>query len=260
MRPSSRPTSPRASRGGTRGIASSWSLFRTTARERGVEAPAPAEPEPFDGGAPERVDLSGFGAAVFTGGFRPDYRSWLPWPAAFDDHGFPLQRDGESTVVPGLLFVGVHFLRTRKSALLMGVGEDAAVVARADRGESLVRRGLSTRQPCGLGSCARGAHGPGCAGSRGGYHQGMLPRRALIFLGLAWVLVMLYPDPGMLVRSVRNVARPRIEPQAVAALAARLPDDPRADRGLRAGPAGPVRLRLAVGGRALVLPDDGRGA
>jgi len=39
---------------------------------------------------------------------------------------------------------------------------------------------------------------------------------------------MLYPDPGMLLRSVRNVVQPRIEPQAVAALAARLPDDPRA--------------------------------
>ena len=62
----------------------------------------------------------------------------------------------------------------------------------------------------------------------GGYHGVMLPRRALVFLALAWVLVMLYPDPGMLVRSVRNIARPRIEPQAVAALAARLPDDPKA--------------------------------
>jgi putative flavoprotein involved in K+ transport len=29
-----------------------------------------------------------------------------------------------------LYFVGVHFLRTRKSSLLCGVGEDAAVVAR----------------------------------------------------------------------------------------------------------------------------------
>jgi hypothetical protein len=56
----------------------------------------------------------------------------------------------------------------------------------------------------------------------------MLPRRALIFLGLAWVLVMLYPDPGMLVRSFSNVASPRIEPEAVASLARRLPDDPRA--------------------------------
>ena len=56
----------------------------------------------------------------------------------------------------------------------------------------------------------------------------MLPRRALIFLAVAWILVMLYPDPGMLVRSIRNTARPQIEPEAVAAIAARLPDDPRA--------------------------------
>jgi hypothetical protein len=38
-------------------------------------------------------------------------------------------RNGESTAVPGLHFVGVHFLRKRKSSLLIGVGEDAAVVA-----------------------------------------------------------------------------------------------------------------------------------
>lgn len=56
----------------------------------------------------------------------------------------------------------------------------------------------------------------------------MVSRRALAFLAFVWVLVMLYPDPGMLVRSVRNVSRPVIEPQAVAALAQLLPDDPRA--------------------------------
>jgi putative flavoprotein involved in K+ transport len=54
---------------------------------------------------------------------------------AFDQWGFPLTADGASTVVPGLYFVGVHFLRTRKSSLLFGVGEDAGLVAR-----SLVRR------------------------------------------------------------------------------------------------------------------------
>jgi putative flavoprotein involved in K+ transport len=43
--------------------------------------------------------------------------------------GFPVQKDGASTVIPGLHFVGVHFLRTRKSSLLVGVGEDAAIVA-----------------------------------------------------------------------------------------------------------------------------------
>ena len=56
----------------------------------------------------------------------------------------------------------------------------------------------------------------------------MLTRRALIFLAFAWVLVALYPDPGLLVRSVRNTAEPRVQPEAVAAIAATLPDDPAA--------------------------------
>jgi len=48
-----------------------------------------------------------------------------------DDHlGSPLQEDGASTVVPGLFFVGVHFLRKRKSSTFGGVGEDAGIVAR----------------------------------------------------------------------------------------------------------------------------------
>jgi putative flavoprotein involved in K+ transport len=105
-------------------------LVRKLVAERGLEPPTIEQPEPFDAKAPERLDLSGFGVVIFAGGFRPDYRSWLPWPEAFDDLGFPIQRDGASTVVPGLYFVGVHFLRKRKSSLLIGVGEDAAVVAR----------------------------------------------------------------------------------------------------------------------------------
>ena len=47
-------------------------------------------------------------------------------------------------------------------------------------------------------------------------------------LVLSWVLVILYPDPAVLVRSVRNTLRPRIDPAAVQGLAARLPNDPRA--------------------------------
>jgi putative flavoprotein involved in K+ transport len=74
--------------------------------------------------------LAGFGAVIFASGFRPDFRSWLPWPGAFDDGGFPIQVDGASTVIPGLYFVGIHFLRKRKSSLLCGVGEDATIVAR----------------------------------------------------------------------------------------------------------------------------------
>ncbi len=104
-------------------------LFARTAAARGVAADPTPEPDPFAPVAPERLDLAQIGSVLFTGGYRPDYRAWLPWHGAFDDLGFPLHDEGESLVIPGLFFVGVHFLRRRKSALLMGVGEDAAVVA-----------------------------------------------------------------------------------------------------------------------------------
>jgi putative flavoprotein involved in K+ transport len=116
-------------------------LIRALVADRGIEPFPLPDPEPFDGGGPEEVDLAGFGAVMFTSGFRPDYRSWLPWPGAFDELGFPIHREGSSTVVPGLHFVGVHFLRKRKSSLLMGVGEDAAAVARTIAG----RRGPRSR-------------------------------------------------------------------------------------------------------------------
>jgi putative flavoprotein involved in K+ transport len=106
-------------------------LVRKVVAERTLEPPDIPDPEPFDARAPERLPLRDFGVVVFTGGFRPDYRSWVQWPEAFDDLGFPIHRDGASTVVHGLYFAGVHFLRKRKSSLLIGVGEDAALVAAA---------------------------------------------------------------------------------------------------------------------------------
>jgi len=101
---------------------------RRLVEERGLAAPSIAEPDPFDGAAPQELDLSGVGAVIFAGGFRPDYR-WIDVPGAFDELGFPLHTEGASSVADGLHFVGVHFLRTRKSSLLCGVGEDAAIVA-----------------------------------------------------------------------------------------------------------------------------------
>jgi Pyridine nucleotide-disulphide oxidoreductase len=109
-------------------------LVLRVADEHGLPRPEMADPAPFDGAAPERVSLAGFGAVVFAGGFRPDFRSWLPWADAFDELGFPVQVDGASTVVDGLFFVGTHFLRTRKSSTLFGVGDDAAIVARTIAG------------------------------------------------------------------------------------------------------------------------------
>ena len=90
-----------------------------------VDPPSPVDAEPV-----ERLPLRELGAVVFAGGFRPDYESWVHCDGAFDELGFPLHREGASTAVPGLYFVGVHFLRKRKSSLLIGVGEDAGIVAR----------------------------------------------------------------------------------------------------------------------------------
>jgi putative flavoprotein involved in K+ transport len=95
----------------------------------GFDVPELPAPQPFVVDPPLEIDLDGVGAVIFTTGFRPDYTRWVHLPA-FDEWGFPLAVDGASTVVPGLYFVGVHFLRTRKSSLLFGVGEDAALVAR----------------------------------------------------------------------------------------------------------------------------------
>jgi cation diffusion facilitator CzcD-associated flavoprotein CzcO len=108
--------------------------LRTVVREHcarnGIDPPELPDPPPFDPAAPERLDLDGFGAILYTSGFRPDYASWMHVDA-FDDMGFPVQVDGASPTIPGLHFCGVHFLRKRKSSLLMGVGEDAAIVAGA---------------------------------------------------------------------------------------------------------------------------------
>ena len=103
--------------------------FRAYALENGLEPPDLPDPEPFETEGVNAAHLGDFGAVILTSGFRPDYRSWLPWPDAFDDTGFPIQTEGASTLVPGLFFVGLHFMRKRKSALLCGVGEDAKVVA-----------------------------------------------------------------------------------------------------------------------------------
>lgn len=106
-----------------------FELIRKTCRERGEAVPELPPPEPIEVDPPLRLDLTGCSAVVFTSGFRPDFTSWIHLPSAFDEDGFPLQVDGESTVVPGLFFMGVHFMRKRMSATFLGAGEDAAVVA-----------------------------------------------------------------------------------------------------------------------------------
>ena len=101
--------------------------IRKTAASLGL--PVPDLPEPLSSELvaappPRMTDL---GVAVIACGFRPAYE-WIEMPDVVDDMGFPVQQDGASTRVPGLFFVGVPWMRTRKSPLLIGVGEDAAIV------------------------------------------------------------------------------------------------------------------------------------
>lgn len=64
---------------------------------------------------------------VWATGFHPDY-NWLDVPA-LDQRGRPLHRRGVSPV-PGLYFLGLPWQHRRDSALLGGVGRDAAYLAR----------------------------------------------------------------------------------------------------------------------------------
>ena len=65
------------------------SLVRELVAERGLDDPE-IESRAVRADVPEELELSDFGAVVFAGGFRPDYTSWLPWPEAFDELGFPI--------------------------------------------------------------------------------------------------------------------------------------------------------------------------
>jgi putative flavoprotein involved in K+ transport len=69
---------------------------------------------------------------VWANGYRPDF-SWLRVPV-FDGGGWPVHTRGV-TAVRGLCFVGLPWLYKRKSALLLGVGEDADHVVSAIAGD-----------------------------------------------------------------------------------------------------------------------------
>lgn len=98
-------------------------------RERGLDVPEDEPSEaPGDVAAPRELDLAGeeVGTIVWANGFRPAY-GWIDLPVVGAD-GWPVQTRGV-TSSPGLYFVGVNWLHKRKSALFLGVGEDAEHVA-----------------------------------------------------------------------------------------------------------------------------------
>jgi putative flavoprotein involved in K+ transport len=67
-------------------------------------------------------------AVVWAVGYR-ERTGWLDIPEVKDGSGCVIERRGVSPV-PGLYFVGREWQWSRGSALMLGVGRDAAYVAR----------------------------------------------------------------------------------------------------------------------------------
>ena len=96
----------------------------------GLDAPVP---EPFEpagdfGGAPTQIDLGALdiNTVIWATGFRLDF-SWIDLDLEPVD-GYPAQVQGVS-MHPGLYFMGLQLMHTRKSGLIFGVGEDAAHIS-----------------------------------------------------------------------------------------------------------------------------------
>jgi putative flavoprotein involved in K+ transport len=66
---------------------------------------------------------------IWCTGFDPGF-SWIKLPI-FGDDGLPKHKRGVVESVPGLYFVGLHFLYALSSATLMGIGRDARFIAEA---------------------------------------------------------------------------------------------------------------------------------
>ncbi len=76
---------------------------------------------------------------VWCTGFAPGF-DWLRMPI-LDEHGEPRHERGVVSEAPGLYFVGLHFLTSMSSAMVHGVGRDAARIA------GLVKEGTAERRP-----------------------------------------------------------------------------------------------------------------
>jgi putative flavoprotein involved in K+ transport len=75
---------------------------------------------------------------IWCTGFRPDY-SWIDVPILGED-GYPEQTRGAVESSPGLYFVGLPFLHSFSSMLILGAGRDAERVVRRIESEANGRR------------------------------------------------------------------------------------------------------------------------
>ena len=68
------------------------------------------------------LGTAGIKSVIWATGYRPDYR-WLDLPV-FDRQGMP-RHEGGVAAMPGLYFMGLPFMRRRKSSFICGTGDDA---------------------------------------------------------------------------------------------------------------------------------------
>ena len=99
--------------------------------QTGIQAPPDDEPlstAGYEAALITELDLDAAGVAsiIWATGYTFDF-GWVKFPI-FDEFGFPVQERGV-TAQPGLYFLGLPWLETIKSGLLIGVGDDAAHIA-----------------------------------------------------------------------------------------------------------------------------------
>jgi putative flavoprotein involved in K+ transport len=99
--------------------------------KHGIDAPEDSSEGLQDGfAAPEILTLdlksAGIGTIIWACGYTFDYEM-VKLPVT-DDFGFPLSQHGE-TPVPGLYFLGMPWIPSQKTGLLLGIGEAAAHLA-----------------------------------------------------------------------------------------------------------------------------------
>jgi len=66
---------------------------------------------------------------IWCTGFRNDW-DWIRFPVPREDDGYPDQKRGAVQSVPGLYFVGMPFLHSFSSMLVLGAGRDGKRVAK----------------------------------------------------------------------------------------------------------------------------------
>ncbi len=89
----------------------------------GCDLDPPCRPEPTRlATVPTELSLSGFETVIWATGYRPTY----PWlDAAAFGRRQRVMHDGGVGAVPGMYFLGLPFMRRRKSSFIDGVGPDA---------------------------------------------------------------------------------------------------------------------------------------